>query len=139
MRISDWSSVVCSSDLYEAARARHQLEVARLQLQVNGAAGEAGLLQAARHLLAERPELFQELGGGGNVVLEGGFGGDALGRFVRVHVARVLAAGEAVEALADAAVARPQLHFLQRQQVAPQGCTVARQGRAERLSNEIRN
>src|SRR3546814_12199535 len=77
MRISDWSSVVCSSDLYEAARARHQLEVARLQLQVNGAAGEAGLLQAARHLLAERPELFQELGGGGNVVLEGGFGGYA--------------------------------------------------------------
>src|SRR3546814_2632369 len=106
MRISDWSSDVCSSDLagrveqigqvglgggdqlghadadqavapavgllrqqgarrpvqllghlrraYEAARARHQLEVARLQLQVNGAAGEAGLLQAARHLLAER-------------------------------------------------------------------------------------
>src|SRR3546814_8798969 len=70
LRISDWSSYVCSSDLqgarrpvqllghlrraYEAARARHQLEVARLQLQVNGAAGEASLLQAARHLLAER-------------------------------------------------------------------------------------
>src|SRR3546814_11519372 len=70
-----------------------------------------------------------------DLVLEGGFGGDALGRCVRVHVARVLAAGEAVEALADAAVARHQLDFLQRQQVAHQGDAVARQGRAQRLAN----
>src|SRR3546814_13032166 len=69
-----------------------------------------------------------------DLVLEGGFGGDALGRCVRVHVARVLAAGEAVEALADAAVARHQLDFPQRQQVAHQGDAVARQGRAQRLA-----
>src|SRR3546814_1742098 len=41
----------------------------------------------------------------------------------------------AVEALADAAVARHQLDFLQRQQVANQGDAVARQGRAQRLAN----
>src|SRR3546814_3185649 len=82
MRISDWSSDVCSSDLDglllhqrtdravdllghlrgggKAARARDQLEVGGLQLEVDRAAGEAGLFEAAGHLLAERPELRSE-------------------------------------------------------------------------------
>src|SRR3546814_7729786 len=101
MRISDWSSDVCSSDLADglllhqrtdravdllghlrdggkAARARDQLEVGGLQLEVDRAAGEAGLLEAAGHLLAERPELFQQRRRGGDVVREGVLGGDAL-------------------------------------------------------------
>ena len=71
--------------------------------------GDAALAHPGGDPLAERPQGICQGAGIAEVAVEGGFGRDALQRAVRLDPAIVLAAGEAVEAMADGAVAPDQL------------------------------
>ena len=109
----------------ELAVARADLEVLRLELEHDGAPGEAGFLQPRRDLFRQRAQHRHEVGAGGEVGVEGGLGGDALGVLVGVHHAHVLAARQVVEPVAHRAVAPHQLALLHALQLADRADAVA--------------
>src|SRR3546814_10305685 len=84
MRISDWSSDVCSSDLWRCQAAREDAEIPRLELEHDRArhafglaCGGPGLFRKAADVRCQHRQ-WQILG-------EGVLGGHGLGRPVRQH------------------------------------------------------
>ena len=93
----------------QAAGAGAELEIRGLQLQRDARGREIGLAQAQRHLFGEAQQHRDEVLGIGDVLVEGGLGGDALGVALGLTVRRSSPRGEPGEAQALLAIAAGEM------------------------------
>ena len=110
-------------------------EILRLQFQYHRAAGEVRFLQPGRHLFRQGAKHRHQVGGAGQVGVEGGFGRYALRITVRRHAAVVLAARQMIKPVAHGAVAAQQVAAFHLLQLADAADAVLFQRGRERLAD----
>src|SRR5437660_908926 len=93
----------------ERLRTRADAEIGALELERHGRAGERIGFESGRDFLGEAPQPQLQRTELGDVAIEGGLGGNALGLALGAHRPVVETAGEAKEPPAFGAVAAPQL------------------------------
>src|SRR5262249_41239365 len=119
----------------ERAAPRDDPEPAGLQLERDAARGKSMGAKALRELAGEGLQFLGERLRGCGGAVEGGVDRGALGRSVRYHGAFVLAAREAIEPMADRAVAGDQLALAALTELADRGDAVARETLRQRRAH----